>query len=226
MEDDDSSVDLAAFGIGRLFKLVHDGVVVADAAEEKIVLWNDCAGAIFGYTEEEARALPLHALVPEVLRDAHRSGIAKYQASGEGNLIGSGHPVELVGLRKDGSEVPIELTLTKIPETSDDGHRFALAIIRDLTDRKEAEEARSRRREEDFQRRQALQLNDTIVQGLAVAKLSLERGDVELGLRAVVETLRTAQATVGRILEQLEERHGPMKAGDLVIHDLEDGTDT
>src|SRR5687767_6516670 len=51
------------FGIGRLFEHVKDAVVVADAATERILLWNQGAHEMFGYEEEEALAMPLHRLV-------------------------------------------------------------------------------------------------------------------------------------------------------------------
>ena len=188
------------FGIGRLFRLVRDGVVIADAASERIIAWNDCAGEIFGYSEAEALELPLHALVPESLRDVHRTGIARYQRTGTGNLIDSGNPVELMGLHKDGYEIPIELTLTRIPEVGPNGERFALAIVRDVTERKEAEKAALQAREVAARQEQALELNDGIVQGLAVAKMAIETGDVDKGLEAIGHTLQQAKSVVAELL--------------------------
>ena len=204
------------FGIGRLFRHVRDAVVVANAATERVVLWNDYAASLFGYSEDEALKLPLHALVPEDLRAVHRTGLANYQATGEGNLIGSGCPAELVALRKDGADLPIELTLTPIPETTSEGHRFALAIIRDISERKAAELANSKLREAAADRRRALELNDVIVQGLATAKLALESGQHEVGIRSVSDTLQNAKALVNKLLQQMEDSEGPLQPGDLV----------
>ena len=204
----------ADFGIGRLFLVVNDGVVVANAKTERIVLWNVAAERIFGYSESEALQLPLHALVPEHLRDRHREGIARYQENGHGDLIDAGHPVELTGLHKEGREVAIELTLTAIPETHGEA-RFALAIIRDVSDRKRAEEAAARERDAKSRRRQALELNDEIVQGLAVAKMALETGQPDQGLRAVTHTLQRAQSIVSQLLEDISGGAG-FKPGDLV----------
>ena len=180
------------------------------------MLWNECAATLFGYDEDEALELPLHALVPEDLRDLHRTGLANYQASGDGDLIGSGRPAELVGLRKDGSDVPIELTLTPIPETTPEGHRFALAIIRDITERKAVELANLKLSEAAADRRRALELNDVIVQGLATAKLALESGQHEVGIRSVSETLQNAKGLVNKLLQQMEDSEGPLQPGDLV----------
>ena len=206
----------ADFGIGRLFGYMRDAVVVANAATEQIVLWNAAAAEIFGYSEPEALGLPLHCLVPESLRDAHRAGIARYQETGTGALIEAGRPLELTGLRKDGTEVPVELTLTCIEEMDADGNRYALAVVRDITDRKRAEEARLELHNADLQRKHALQVNDSVVQGLVVAKMALEGGNTPVARQAVAAALKNAKAMVGNQLAEIERRHGPLKPGDLV----------
>lgn len=205
------------FGIGRLFHHMRDAVVVANARTERIVLWNECATTLFGYSGPEAFELPLHALVPESLRDLHRTGIARYQRTGGGNLIDHGNPVELKGLHKEGHEVPVELTLTKIPEQTSDGDRFVLAIIRDIAERKQVEMANLKLQEVAADRRRALELNDTIVQGLAIAKLALENDQKEVAVRSVTETLKRAQALVTRLLRQKEADEGELKPGDLIV---------
>lgn len=197
-------VSLEELGIGRLFQHVRDAIIVADAHTERIVAWNDSATSIFGYSTDEAKQLPLHSLVPENLRNAHRAGIVRYQETGGGNLIDSGTAVELVGLHKDGSEVPIELTLTAIPEPNPDGHRFALAIVRDVSERRAAQETELKLRDARARQQQALELNDNIVQGLAVAKMALEAGDQDKGLEAVSETLKKVKALVAGLLDDLE----------------------
>lgn len=188
--------------------------MVADAAAERIVAWNDFAKQIFGYSEAEALELPLHALVPANLRDLHRTGIHRFQRTGKGNLIDSGSPVELMGVHKEGHEVPIELTLTQIPEVGPNGERFALAIIRDVTERKEAEKAALLARDIAARQEQALELNDGIVQGLAVAKMAIETGDLDKGLEVIGHTLQQAKAVVAGLLGGLEDDRG-IQPGDL-----------
>ena len=205
------------FGIGRLFRHVRDAIVVANANSERIVLWNECAATMFGHTEAEALRLPLHALVPESLRHLHRAGIARYQQTGAGQLIDEGQPVELSGLHKDGHEIPIELTLTKIPERTTGGDRFALAIIRDVSERKAAEAASLKLREVAGDRRRAMELNDTIVQGLVTAKLAFESEQHELGLRSLTTTLKKAQAKVKRLLGEIEGVEARLEPRALVV---------
>jgi PAS domain S-box-containing protein len=214
----------ADFGIGRLFEHIRDAVIVADAASERIVLWNDCATELFGYSREEALELPLHALVPERLRAAHRAGLARYQETGTGELVaGSARVVELSALCKDGTELPIELSLTAIPERTPDGNRFAMAIIRDATDRKLAEEARLVLHDAEISRRQALQLNDDIVQGLAIAKMAFEMGHTDRMAEALRLTLDRAQAIVSDLIQNLA-KDGGLQPGDLLREEFGETT--
>ena len=192
------------WGIGRLFRLVQDGVVVANARSETIVLWNEAASSLFGYSEDEALELPLHALVPERLRDRHRAGLKRFQDTGTGPLVREGRPIELPALKKDGTETPVELTLTAIPKGDAEGDRYAMAIVRDLSDRKAAERARLESIERDRRQQHALDLNDTVVQGLATAKLALDLGKLELAGQAVEKTLARAKRLVSSLLGDAE----------------------
>lgn len=205
----------ADFGIGRLFSYMSDGIVVADAASEVIVLWNRASTAIFGYSQAEAIGLELHCLVPERLRAAHRAGLARYQRTASGPLLDARRPVELVGLRKDGTEVPIELTLTSLEGMDERGHRYALAIVRDITDRKQGELARLELQKADLQRRQALEVNDRVVQSLVVMKMALEMDEVDTAREALLTALNNAKAIVGSELAEIERREGPLQPGDL-----------
>src|SRR4051812_30714910 len=129
-------------GIGRLFEKIRDAVIVADAKTQRIVLWNQAATNIFGYSVPEALKLRIEALVPEHLKDQHRTGIARYAKTGRGPYVDSRRPLELPALRKDGEEIHVELSLSPIRpvEEADGSGRFVLAIVRDVTERKRAEE--------------------------------------------------------------------------------------
>src|SRR5215211_3833579 len=71
-------------GFGRLFDRIQDAVIVADARTQRIVLWNPAAAKMFGYSTHEALKLRVEALVPEPLKAAHRTGIARYAETGHG----------------------------------------------------------------------------------------------------------------------------------------------
>jgi signal transduction histidine kinase len=81
-----------------------------------------------------------------------------------------------------------------------EGHRFALAVVRDLTERRDAERARAAYRELELQRRQAGLLHDSIVQGLATAKMALELDMRDKTAQAIEETLHRARSLVEDLL--------------------------
>src|SRR4028118_2383382 len=136
-------------GMGRLFESVRDAVIVADANTGRMVLWNPAAGAIFGYSPAEALGMSVEALVPDYLKGRHRAGMAGYRDTGQGRYIDSNTVLNLPAVRKTGEEIRIELTLSPIEpvdEAAVEG-RFVLAIVRDATERKRAEEDRRARDE-------------------------------------------------------------------------------
>src|SRR5215204_2647188 len=138
-------------GFGRLFERVRDAVIVADAMTQRIILWNAAAAKMFGYSASEALELRVEALVPEPLKAAHRAGIARYAETGHGSYIDSAALLDLPAVRKNGQEIRVELSLSPIGLVDDTngGKRFVLAIVRDVTERKLAEEA-LRQNEERF----------------------------------------------------------------------------
>lgn len=124
--------------IGRLFDLVSDAVVIGDATSGSIVLWNDAATSIFGYTTEEAIGMPIEDLVPGELKEAHRRGLASYRSHGRAPLIDQRRTVELPASAKDGRMLWVELSLSGLPDTAYPG--LVLALIRDVTERRQAQE--------------------------------------------------------------------------------------
>jgi len=130
-------------GFGRLFERIRDAVIVADAKSQRIILWNVAATKMFGYSASEALKLRVEALVPEPLKGAHRAGIARYAETGHGPYIDSDALLDLPAVRKDGEEIRVEMSLSPMRpgyEPHEDEPEFVLAIIRDVTGRKRAEE--------------------------------------------------------------------------------------
>ncbi|MGB7539992.1 MAG: PAS domain S-box protein [Anaerolineales bacterium] len=112
-----------------------DAIVTLDS-EEKIRLWNDAAETMFGYTSEEMIGQPLIKILPERFRGEFQK--RSKQPAMTGQLIIGHHPKEALGMRRDGSEFPVEITISnwKVKEGS-----FSTAIIRNITERKQAVEA-------------------------------------------------------------------------------------
>jgi PAS domain S-box-containing protein len=133
-------------GFGRLFDAVRDGVVATNVDSGLIELWNAAAVRIFGWEVDEAIGETLEILVPERLRAMHRAGIRRYRETGHGPLIDSNEPVELPAIRKDGTEIFVELSLSQINDPSTET-RFVVALIRDITERKRMQQELEKRYE-------------------------------------------------------------------------------
>jgi len=117
-----------------LAQSANDGIICADGAGQ-IAYWNQAAEAMFGYSADKVIGKPLAVIMPERFRQAHHHGLSRLVATGESTVIGK--TVEVVGLRSDGSEFPIELSLATWRTAR--GLSFA-GILRDVTARKRAEE--------------------------------------------------------------------------------------
>src|SRR5436309_11936610 len=89
-------------GIGQLFSVVGDAVIVGDASTGRVVLWNPSAERLLGYTAEEAVGMPIEVLVPQPLKGRHRDGLARFAGTGETTLVGSGRAVEVPARTKGG----------------------------------------------------------------------------------------------------------------------------
>lgn len=107
--------------------------MIADVERGRIVLWNRGAEDVFGWSAPEAEGQPLEIIIPPRYRDRHRAGMARYRATHRGAYIDHHATLNLPGLRKDGTEVELEMVLS--PMADDTGRPFALAIIRDVTER-------------------------------------------------------------------------------------------
>jgi len=112
-----------------------EAVIVADH-EGVITLWNKASETIFGHTALEAIGQPLSIIVPERFRAAHTAGMRRAAAAPTTGTVAD-RTLDLTGLRKDGSEFPIELSFTSWA-TGD--RRFVTGIIRDVTARRQAEQ--------------------------------------------------------------------------------------
>jgi PAS domain S-box-containing protein len=122
-----------------LLEAAPDAMVIADG-RGRVVLVNAQAEKLFGYTREELLGQLVEALIPSRLRAAHRGHRDHYFHDLKTRPMGAGG-LELFGLRKDGTEFPAEISLS--PLETEDGS-LAITAIRDVTERRRAEEERAR----------------------------------------------------------------------------------
>jgi PAS domain S-box-containing protein len=122
----------------ELLEAAPDGVVLADV-NGLIVFGNEAAQQLFGYTREELSGAPIETLVPARYHARHLADRLAYTARPERRAMGLGQ--QLFGLRKDGSEFPVEISLAPLRGAGD---TMIVAIVRDATERREVEEQRVR----------------------------------------------------------------------------------
>ena len=113
-----------------------DAVVTMDG-QGRITSWNPRAETLFGWSGEDVVGRSLaDTIIPPPLREPHRRGLARYLATGEGPVLN--RRIEVMAVRRDGSEFPVELAITPLGSTS--GDVSFSAFLSDITARKRAEE--------------------------------------------------------------------------------------
>ena len=113
--DDDVTEPGRGFPAGGVFKAAVDAVVVM-GADGCVRDWNPAAERTFGYSHDEAVGRELAGLIiPHALRSQHRAALARYLETGEGTILD--RRLELFALRADESLLPVELTVTRVPDT-------------------------------------------------------------------------------------------------------------
>ncbi len=99
--------------------------------ERKITFWNKAAEKFFGYSADEILGKEVTIIMPKRYQERHRKGVVRYLATKRSKYLGK--PIEIEGLRKDGTEFPLELAVKGWE--ADEGYFFT-AIIRDISKRK------------------------------------------------------------------------------------------
>src|SRR5256885_3729573 len=111
--------------------------VITMGADGCVLEFNPAAERVFGFTRAEAIGKELAELIiPPRMREQHRRGLAHYLKTGEGPVIGK--RIEIAGVRKDGSEILVELAITALKS---DQELVFTAYLRDITKRKGNEDA-------------------------------------------------------------------------------------
>ncbi len=131
-----------------------DAIVLADGAG-RILSWNSAAERLFGYRAAEVLEQSLTKIMPERYRDKHQRALDRVRTTGDVRLKGT--VVTMHGLHKDGREFPIEMSLSSWISS---GTRVHCGIVRDITERKEAE---ARLRQQQIEQQALLDLIPAMV---------------------------------------------------------------
>jgi PAS domain S-box-containing protein len=204
-----------------------EGIILIDAAG-RITLVNAAAERMFGYPRRDLLGQPLETLLPERMRRVHVTHRAGYFAEPRIRPMGVG--LELSGRRRDGTEFPVEISLSHVGSP---GAGVAIAFITDITERKRVEGQLQRQREVLYQNEKLAALG-TMAAGIAhemnnplgiittrieVMLLDAEQQALPAQVLEDLQVLHRASQRVARIAASLRSfaRHTP---GDRVPLDL------
>ncbi len=126
--------DLRSPSLGAVLKTALDAVVVM-RLDGTIAGWNDVAERTFGWSFEDARGRRMSELIiPPQYREAHEKGLAHFIETGEGPVLDT--HFEITALRRDGTEIPVELSITLTRQFEEP---VFLGFLRDIAERHEAQ---------------------------------------------------------------------------------------
>ena len=159
-------------GVDALFLYATEGILVTDSAG-RITRINPSAEKLFGYNSGELTGLKIETLVPSRFSHKHEHHRTSYAHHPHARSMGLG--MELFGLKKDGSEFPVEISLS--PYSSDEGN-FVIAFIVDVRLRKETE-MKLRNYSEDLEKQVR---NRTLVLEEAIKELERTKTELDASL--------------------------------------------
>lgn len=205
-----------------------DAILTVDH-EQRVVLFNRAAEAMFGWRREEALGAPLDRFIPARFRAAHRAHVDEFGRTGRTRRMMGAGP-DLWALRADGTEFPIEAAISQTGEGPD---KLYTVIVRDITRRREYEEqlrrqqaelrelsARVLEAREEEKAMVARELHDELGQALTALKLDLAwlRDRALGGDRALDERLAQMSALLDRTVASVRRISSGLRP--LILDDL------
>jgi two-component system, NarL family, sensor histidine kinase DevS len=167
-----------------------DGIVVVDELGN-IAAVNRMVEQLFGYGHDALVGMSVDELLPDALRAAHAGHRAEYVDHPRTRAMGSG--LDLLARRRSGADFPVEISLSPLHAAD---RLFVVAIIRDVTERRGADEELRRVHEElalvDDRERIARDLHDTVIQRLFAVGLSLQGALTRAASDPVAERIQLA----------------------------------
>lgn len=176
--------------------------------EGRVRTWNQGAVRSKGYVADEIIGCHFRVFYPpeDVAAGKPEHNLAEAAANGR-------HEDEGWRVRKDGSRFWANVVLTRLLNPDGSLRGFA-KVTRDLTERRRAAEDRIRLEHYRENERHALELNDDVVQGLAVAKIALELNRPDEAIQAIETTLEASKRIVSELLAQNHIAPGRLRRAD------------
>ena len=166
-----------------IIAIAADAVICVDESQ-RIVLFNRGAERIFGYTAAEITGQPLSVLIPVRSRDVHKEHIERFGESAVASRR-MGERGEILGLRANGDVFPAEASISKLDIH---GRRIYTAVLRDISERKRAEEERALLMEREHAARDAAEAAERRAAFLADASALLDRSlDYDTTLQSLAD---------------------------------------
>ncbi len=175
-----------------------------------ISYWNEAAADIFGYTEEEAIGKPIHTLISPRLSEAGQKESAARRKVSDGPIR---ETIELITKRKDGVEMPIELSLSEA-RIKDKWH--SIWIIRDIAERKRAEH------ETQLQQQQLIQADKMISLGVLISGVAHEINNPNSITMLNTSMLHKSWESAKPILDDYFEENGDFLIAGLDYSEMRD----
>jgi PAS domain S-box-containing protein len=170
-----------------------EAIITMDA-EGRVVELNSAAAEMFGHDRADAIGRELAELViPPDLRTQHRDALRRYNRTGESNILG--RRLELIGMRADGTEFPVEVTVTRV-QLPDPHPALFTGYIRDITPQRRAEELQARLLESERATREHAERAHERMAFLAEASMVLG---------ASLDSRRTLAEVAGRVVPRLAD---------------------
>ncbi len=203
------SVEASERRFRSITQTASDAIITINS-QGKILFCNQAAEKIFGYSVDDMYDKPITLLMPERYRRAHEKGMQRVLSTGKSKLIGKSY--EMMALRKDGSEIPVELSVSSWHTKED---LFFTGILRDITERKQMQQALKKSHDE-LERRVDQRTNE-----LEQANTALRKEIASHKRAARARKIAERQLAEQRLLSMRSDRLrslGQMAAG--IAHEL------
>ena len=142
--DAQTLIEHSAARLRGILDSAMDAIITTDE-DQRVILFNDAAEAMFGWKRAEAVGAPLASFIPERYRRAHEHHVERFGVTATRSRRMGGALRVVTGLRRNGDEFPIDASISQVAES---GRRFYTVILRDVTARVEAEAALRRSTDE------------------------------------------------------------------------------